>query len=236
MAPQTTSSSQELLAQAAQKLSTAITEAGVAPNDFAKNLLELLEVSTKIDQFDEMTATANAETITDEAQKWREISLMTMQHARKHLVEQQQRLIDQLRGASENGASLFKDASQSPEVKPGKAVQPPPGLATPPGLPCPAAPSKKTAVNAPQLSTLPQRGLRPPPGLASAGTANKNTTPVGPPPGFASQKPKKQVTGYSKKPQASETNKAPSFQARLGTSNEINSASAVMNLDAYESD
>merc|ERR1719194_312406 len=109
MAPQATTSSQELLAQAAQKLSSAITEAGTAPNDFTMSLMQLLEVSTKINEFDEMASTANAETTTDEAQKWREISLMTMQHARTHLVEQQQRLIEALRGLSESGASLYRD-------------------------------------------------------------------------------------------------------------------------------
>lgn len=252
MAPQSTTSSQELLAQAAQKLSTAIKEAGTAPNDFAKNLLELLEVSTKIDQFDEMASAANAEATSDEAQKWREISLMTMQHARKHLIEQQKRVIDQLHGASENGASLYKDAHESvkpvltaakppagmlSEVKLGQAVQPPPGLAAPPGLTCPATPSKKTVADTPKLSTLPAHGLRPPPGLASAGTAKTKTTLVSPPPGFAfqkGQKPRQQATGYPKKTQVSETNKTSLFEARFG--NEITGASAMVNLDAYESE
>lgn len=244
MAPQTTAvnSSQELLAQATQKLSLAITEAGTAPNDFAKNLQELLEVSTKINQFDEMASAASAETITDEAQKWREISLMTMQHARTHLVEQQQRLIHQLRGASDKGASLWQDAVQSPEVKPAltavkPAVQPPPGLVTPPGLSCSTRPSKQIASDTPKLSALPN-GLRPPPGLASAGTASPGharagTAPVAPPPGYTFQKSKKQAAGYPKKPHASDT-KPSFFEARFGK--ETTTAPAVMNLDAYESD
>jgi len=241
MAPQ----ANEILVQAAQKLSSAITEAGAAPNDFAKNLLELLEVSTKINQFDEMTSTASAETTTEEAQKWREISLMTMKHARTHLVEQQIRLIDQLRGASENGASLFKDALEvkptevkpaptavKPSSGPAKAVQPPPGLAGPPGLPCPPQPKKEKAE-----SPKSPPGLRPPPGLASAGTAPA----VNPPPGFAfqkGQKPKKQAAGYSspKAPKKSqEANELSFFEARFGTKG-TTAAPAAVNFDAYESD
>jgi len=252
MAPQTMTSSQELLAQAAEKLSSAITGAGAAPNDFAMSLLELLEVSTKINQFDEMASAAEAETASDEAQKWREISLMTMQHARAHLVEQQQRLIEQLRGSSESGASLFKNAIQTPEVKPAitaavkpasglpspvkpaqKAVQPPPGLATPPGLPVPSkakTASKPAAASPPKLSlTVPARGLRPPPGLASAGTA----APVSPPPGFSFQKGQKQKkAGYAQKPQ-----QLSFFEARFGKETTTPVATpAVMNIDAYESD
>lgn len=257
MAPQTMTSSQELLVQAAQKLSSAVTELGTAPNGFAKDLLELIEVSTKINQFDEIASAANAEATTEEAQKWREISLMTMQHARTHLVDQQQRLIDQLSGAAKNGASLYKDAIQSPEVQsghtavklppglpsevtPAPAVQPPPGLGSPPGLTCPTKPSKPAS--SPKLTALPN-GLRPPPGLKSAGTApglaSKGTgsAAVAPPPGFSSskvQKPKtqKQAAGYPKIPQSPETNKPSFFEARFGTE----AAPSVMNLDAYESD
>jgi hypothetical protein len=227
-----------LLAEAAQKLSSAITEVGAAPNEFAVSLLELLEVSTKINDFDEMASAANAETTTEEAQKWREISLMTMQHARTHLVEQQQKMIDQLHKFSESGASLFTSPVQSSEAEPGvmavkppsevkpakMAVQPPPGLAGPPGLP---TPSKQKAGAPP--------GLKPPPGLASAGTAS-----IAPPPGFAhpkGKKPQKPVAGYPKSPKSSQMS---FFESRFGKETGIPSGSAVVNpavnLDAYDSD
>eukprot|EP00746_Dinoflagellata_sp_MGD_P161658 gnl/MRDRNA2_/MRDRNA2_88884_c0_seq1.p1 gnl/MRDRNA2_/MRDRNA2_88884_c0~~gnl/MRDRNA2_/MRDRNA2_88884_c0_seq1.p1 ORF type:complete len:240 (+),score=64.68 gnl/MRDRNA2_/MRDRNA2_88884_c0_seq1:179-898(+) len=239
MAPQNTTSSQQYLAQAAQKLSSAIAEAGAAPNEFALNLVELLEVSTKINEFDEMASAANAETTTEEAQKWREISLMTMQHARTHLVEQQQRLIEQLRTSSESGASLYKGPVQSAEVEPDvmavkphlevkpaeMAVQPPPGMAGPPGL---AKTSKQTA----GAAARPPPGLKPPPGLASAGTAK-----VTPPPGFspqkAAQKPKKPVAGY---PKSVKSPQMSFFESRFGKEASAPAAPAVVNLDAYDSD
>lgn len=185
-----------------------------------------------------MASTANAETTTDEAQKWREISLMTMQHARAHLIEQQQRLIEQIHGFSDAGASLCRVAVQSPEVEPVKmavkppsgvkmAVQPPPGLASQPG---PTAYSKQNA-GANAKFSVPARGLRPPPGLASAGTA-----PVAPPPGFSTQqgqKPKKQGAGY---PQNPKTRQPSFFESRFGSEASTPAAPAVMNFDAYESD
>lgn len=246
MAP--TTSSQQFLAQAAQKLSSAIAEAGTtAPNEFAMNLVELLEVSTKINEFDEMASAANAETTSEEAQKWREISLMTMQHAKAHLVDQQQRLIEGLQGLTDSGASLYKaaDAQQSSEKKPAPVVvQPPPGLSTevksdriavqlPPGL---AAPQKTTKSAKPQ----PPPGLKPPPGLVSAGTASK----VSAPPGFnaaqskpASQKPKKEVAAHPWRVNKQGGDKSSNFfDARFGKETKKEANDCVINLDAYDSD
>jgi len=245
MAPSTMTSSQEILAQAAQKLATAVTEAGSAPNDFAKNLLELLEVSTKINQFDEMASAANAETASEEAQKWREISLMTMQHARTHLVAQQQRLIETLHGLSDAGASLSKapmavqpksPPGLSPDVKSDQmAVKPPPGLSTPPGL---VLNSTKVTDRKPQ----PPPGLKPPPGLASAGTA-----PTSPPPGFTTLPSRKPLVQKSKKEatvhpwrMGKQADKFTSLMdARFGNETQkaaSNTNSGMINLDAYESD
>jgi len=234
--------SQEFLVQAAQNLSKAVTEAGTAPNDFGKNLLELLEVSTKINQFDEMASTANTETTSAEAQQWREISLMTMQHARTHLVEQQQRLIEGLRGLSESGASLYKAPNALPSptaVKPPAglpqeaksnqmAVQPPPGLAAPPGLSMPLKPSKVT-----NRKPLPPPGLKPPPGLASAGTAQ-----VTPPPGLSTPvKSKLSAAAHpwriNKKVEDKPTN---FFEARFCKENTQTASNGMINLDAYDSD
>eukprot|EP00746_Dinoflagellata_sp_MGD_P160324 gnl/MRDRNA2_/MRDRNA2_87007_c0_seq1.p1 gnl/MRDRNA2_/MRDRNA2_87007_c0~~gnl/MRDRNA2_/MRDRNA2_87007_c0_seq1.p1 ORF type:complete len:280 (-),score=63.08 gnl/MRDRNA2_/MRDRNA2_87007_c0_seq1:193-909(-) len=238
MAPNTVTSSQQLLVQAAEKLSTAVTAAGTAPNDFAKSLLELLEVSTKINEFDQMVAAANEETTSAEAQQWREISLMTMQHARTHLVEQQQRLVEELRTLSDSGASLYTTAGTNaiqtavkpppglePQDKPDQmAVKPPPGLAAPPGLP---VPGEMPNCKAPS-------GLKPPPGLASAGTAH-----VVPPPGFnapANRKP----TAHTTKKQAPvhpwRINKDGSPKSKPSQENTQSVNMGVINLDAYESD
>jgi len=240
-------SSQQILVQAAEKLSAAVQEAGTAPNDFAKNLLELLEVSTKINQFDEMASDANAETTSAEAQQWREISLMTMQHARTHLVEQQQRLVEELRVLSDSGASLYK-ASEiqavpmavkpppglAKEVKSDQmAVQPPPGLATPPGL------SMSTKVTNSKPPAPP--GLKPPPGLASAGTA-----PVAAPPGFnasanrkpAAQMPKKEASAHPwRVGKKGEKNKmSSSAESQMNKENTQSATLGLFNLDAYDSD
>jgi len=240
MAPNTVTSSQQLLVQAAEKLSAAVTAAGTAPNDFAKNLLELLEVSTKINEFDQMVAAANEETTSAEAQQWREISLMTMQHARTHLVEQQQRLVEELRMLSDSGGSLYTIADAQaipmavkppPGLEPGvksdqMAVKPPPGLAAPPGISVPS--------DVPNCKSPP--GLKPPPGLASAGTAH-----VVPPPGFNTPANRKPVAQANKKQPAvhpwrinkkeESSNKFKSCQENTQPGN-----MGVINLDAYDSD
>lgn len=171
-------SSQQLIAQAAQTLSTAMGTTGDSPTEFAQVLLGLLEVSAKINQFDELNALATDEASSEEAKKWRDISMMTTQFMLAQLSEQQQRLIARLQDLSQSGASLVKEPavkvameepaievamkpvpkaakSSAPPVKPEPmAVKPPPGLpvAPPPGL---SAPAKKAA---------------PPPGLVSAGS------------------------------------------------------------------
>jgi len=242
--------SQQILVQAVEKLSTAVQEVGTAPNCFATKLLELLEVSTKISQFDELADAANAETTSAEAKQWRDISLMTMQHARTHLVEQQQRLVEELRALSDSGASLYQAPDTlavpmavkpppelAPEVKSDQmAVKPPPGLAPPPGLSMPVEVTNRKPSSPP--------GLKPPPGLASAGTA-----PAATPPGFntpanhklATQMPKKEASVHpwriGKKVDNTKISSSP--EAQINKEN-MQSASLGMNrminLDAYDSD
>lgn len=164
-------SSQELIAQAVQKLSEATGGVSQPPTEFAASLLELLEVSAKMSQFDEMNALSADEASSEEAQKWKEISMMTVKHCHAQLSEQQQRLIAKLHGLSQSGASLVKAPSIETAMKPepkvptpvvpqAKAVKPPPKVsnswAPPPGLSAPP-------------------GLAPPPGLSSAGTARKGS-------------------------------------------------------------
>jgi len=163
--------SQELIAQAVQKLSEATGGVSQPPTEFAASLLELLEVSAKISQFDEMNALSADEASSEEAQKWKEISMMTVKHCHAQLSEQQQRLIAKLHGLSQSGASLVKAPSIETAMKPepkvpkpvvpqAKAVKPPPKVsnswAPPPGLSAPP-------------------GLAPPPGLSSAGTTRKGS-------------------------------------------------------------
>lgn len=139
---------QEVLSRASKKLNDAIKEVG-SPNDFAILLQELLQVSTKIAQFDEMTSAAEEEASSEEAQTWKEISMMTLQHCRTQLVDRQRLLIEKLQGLSETGASLHTspapltlttDAKTAQEVKVSQ-VGHPPGLVLPPAF-APSSESK----------------------------------------------------------------------------------------------
>jgi len=165
-------SSQQMLAQAAQKLSEVVGSASDPPGEFATTLLELLEVTSKINQFEDMNSLAAGEASSEEAKKWRDISMMTTQFMVTQLSDQQKSLVQKLQDLSQAGGSLVKAPAtevamkpepkavtpSAPQVKPKPtAVKPPPGLpAAPPGLSAPP-------------------GLAPPPGLASANTGRGRT-------------------------------------------------------------
>jgi len=143
MAPSGTASPQGLIAQAAEQLSLAISESGQGPNDFARALLDLMEVSAKVVEFDEMQAAASVEAKSDEAKQWQEISLLTLKYCRQSLIEQQQRSIKAVSDMAEQGASLYKNLEPTAEAPtlafcaspPGVwAARPPPGLCPPPGI------------------------------------------------------------------------------------------------------
>lgn len=213
MAPtMSANSNQHMLLTAVQKLADTVNDTGIAPNEFSKKLLELMELTAKIQQFEEVAQLASQEASSDEAQKWQEISLMTLKHCCGHLLEQRQKTLAELQKIAQNGGSLFKEPQES-------AVKPPPGLESvgaPPGL---AAP--------PGIGAPP--GLSAPPGLASKEEfppLNKKA-PVAKKADHSNAPWNKKKSSPQASPQPSPVvpEKQPAF-----------SAPCVMNLDAYDSD
>lgn len=213
MAPtMSANSNQHMLLTAVQKLADTVNDTGITPNEFSKKLLELMELTAKIQQFEEVAQLASQEASSDEAQKWQEISLMTLKHCCGHLLEQRQKTLAELQKIAQNGGSLFKEPQES-------AVKPPPGLESvgaPPGL---AAP--------PGIGAPP--GLSAPPGLASKEEfppLNKKA-PVAKKADHSNAPWNKKKSSPQASPQPSPVvpEKQPAF-----------SAPCVMNLDAYDSD
>lgn len=208
-----------MLLSAVQKLADTVNESGIAPNEFSKKLLELMELTSKIQQFEEVTELASQEASSDEAKKWQEISKMTLKHCCGHLLEQRQKTLAELQKLAQNGGSLFKEpaAIVAPQES---AVKPPPGLNAPPGLSAP-----------PGLGAPP--GLSAPPGLGLGSSKEevvlpKEKAPVAKKAWSAASAPwnkKKNSPQASPKPSPVVPEKQPTF-----------SAPCVMNLDAYDSD
>lgn len=220
---------QEVLSRASKKLNDAIKEVG-SPNDFAILLQELLQVSTKIAQFDEMTSAAEEEASSEEAQTWKEISMMTLQHCRTQLVDRQRLLIEKLQGLSETGASLHTspapltlttDAKTAQEVKVSQ-VGHPPGLVLPPAF----APSSESKAKTPP-------GLWAPPGLSLP----SGTTKVAPPPGFQpeDQKPRAEKPKKDTSPKAKKKTKQNGYNPMTAVA-AANPGNSMLNLDTYDSD
>jgi len=202
-----------MLLNAVQKLSDTVKETGAAPNEFAKKLLELMELSAKIQQFDDVAALASQEAESDEARKWQEISMMTLKHCSAHLLEQRQRTLEELQTLAQNGGSLFKAPGSIAAPLEDLAVKLPPGLESfgvPPGLKPP-----------PGLGAPP--GLSMPPGLGL--DAPKEKAPVAKKAWSAANAP------WNKK------KSSPSSSPEITQKLPVESPSfAVMNLDAYDSD
>lgn len=223
MAPtMSANSNQHMLLTAVQKLADTVNDTGITPNEFSKKLLELMELTAKIQQFEEVAQLASQEASSDEAQKWQEISLMTLKHCCGHLLEQRQKTLAELQKIAQNGGSLFKEpvhnaAPQESAVKPPpglESVGAPPGLAAPPGIGAP-----------PGLSAPPGLGHRaskeefPPLGTKKAPVAKKADHSNAP------WNKKKSSPQASPQPSPVVPEKQPAF-----------SAPCVMNLDAYDSD
>jgi len=241
-----TQTAQEILAQASKKLNEAIKEVG-PPNDFAVLLQELLEVSAKVAQFDEMASAAGEEASSEEAQTWKEISMMTLLHCRTQLVDRQRTLVEQLQGLSADGASLSKtaapltlttdEAKVLPEAKGVDGVIGlPPGLPTPPGL---APLSIPTNSDAPKKMSPP--GQWGPPGL----NLPSGATGLGPPPGFQPEnlKPKAQKAKQGdSSPKSRRKTKQQVKQAAVSAAIEcgilapVEPGPSMLNLDAYNSE
>merc|ERR550514_1001615 len=97
---------QTIMAEAAEKLLEAVREVGSSPSPFAVALLELMEYSTKLQQFDDMLEDAKKEASSDEAKTWQQISLITLQYCRQGLVEKQQRAMRTVCDLAAQGATL----------------------------------------------------------------------------------------------------------------------------------
>merc|ERR1719453_2535293 len=143
----------------ASKLSDQVRAAG-SEVPFAKSMLDLIEVTARISQLDElvMSAQAASETESPEARRWKEISAMSAQFARSSLFDRQIAAIDELLDLSARGGSLVKEASDA-------AGQPAKLGAPPPGLPAPSPLSKDTSGNIPPPGLCAPPGLAAPPGL-----------------------------------------------------------------------
>lgn len=163
MSPQASDSSKQLLAQAAQKLMEAVQGTGLAqPTPFAAALLELIECSAKLQEFDDMASEATTEqTKCEEAQAWQQIAQTTLKFARDGLLDQQQKALQNVTEMATQGASLHSQGAvtapedrKSPPAPPGVFLTPPPGLAAPPGLEINYSGSKqKSSVPPPGLET-----------------------------------------------------------------------------------
>lgn len=221
--PQTAQTAQEVLAQASKKLEEALKEVG-PPNEFAILLQELLEVSTKVAQFDEMTFAATAAAISEEAQTWKEISMMTLQHCRMQLIDRQRSLIQQLQVLSQDGASLSKitapltlttESKTASEVKSVCSR-----ISPPPGLPSPSCAYPSSSPSDISSST---KATRVPPGLD-----HPSSTVLTSPPDFQASNA---LPKAKKKSSAKVTN-----QKQVTAPVARESRSPMLNLDAYDSD
>jgi len=158
MAPQANDGSKQLLAQAAQKLMEAVRDTGLAqPTPFAAALLELIECSAKLQEFDDMASEAQAkQTNCEEAQAWQQIAQTTLQFCRDSLLDQQEKALQKVVEMSGQGASLHSQGAvtapeerKCPPSPPGVFFTPPPGLAAPPGLEINDSGSKQKSTSSP---------------------------------------------------------------------------------------
>lgn len=161
--------SQQLMAEAAQKLLDAVREHGATPSPFAMALLDLMDQSAKLQEFEEMMAKAQEEASTEEAKAWQQISLMSLSYCQKGLVEKQQLALQKVCQFSEQGASLFKpqpsEVAEAEEVSASEEVV---SKFTPPKDPPPPPPVTEDPVKAKSPPTPPGVWVvGPPPGLAA---------------------------------------------------------------------
>jgi len=162
-------SSQQVLAQAAQQLLEAVRNGnGAEPSPFAVAVLDLMEHSSKLQEYEQMMVLAKQEAESEEARTWQQVSLMTLQYCQKGLVEQQQqRALQKVTHLLDSGDSLFhvKESAALTDSVSDASTKDSLTEHTPPSTPPPAAPK--------QVSAAPLT----PPGVWV-------TKPVGPPPGL----------------------------------------------------
>lgn len=185
----------QLLAEAAQKLMTAVQDTGLAePTPFATALLELIESSAKLQEFDDMAAEAKTkQSVSEEAQTWQQISLMTLQFCREGMVDRQQKALQKVMEMASQGASLSTpgaaaaplEAEISTTVPVAKSTpcvsRPPPGLAAPPGLSAPPGLEVQTTKAGSEKEKLPPWRRNKPKASKSYKEATLPSSPEGPP-------------------------------------------------------
>merc|ERR1719213_1195544 len=175
-------SSQQVLAQAAQQLLDSVRENGAEPSPFAVALLELMEHSFKLQEYENMMTVANQEAKSDEAKTWQQVSLMTLQYCQKNLVEQQQRALLKVTQLVDQGESLFllkENTPTLPDDEPDEektrtlqddSTKDTPTKRVPPSMPPPAAPT-----------TNAQGPSEPPPAAPTGNTQGRAPPPLTPP-------------------------------------------------------
>lgn len=237
MAPSTQSNSQQLIAQAADQLAQAVREVGQSPNDFAKSLLDLMEVSAKVAEFDEMAAAASKEAESEEAKQWQEISMLTLKYCRQGLIDEQQRAIKQVCGLAEQGASLFhKGADAAKEVPAAAAPEAAPCVRPPPGVWAKGPPG----FSAPPGLAPPPPGLPAPPGLETCTKASGKVPTEAARAGKPAAQPSKASSNlppWRKSPKVGPA-KEPAQEVAKETAKEAHaeppaSGGCALNLDAY---
>merc|ERR1719335_744501 len=117
---------QQVLAQAAQQLLDAVRQNdGAEPSPFALALLDLMEHSSKLHEYDEMVTVAQQTAESEEAKTWQQVSLMTLQYCQKGLIEQQQRTLQKVTELVEKGETLLHVQDTPPELPAAQAEEKP---------------------------------------------------------------------------------------------------------------
>lgn len=175
-------SNTQVLAQAAERLLDAVNENGSEPSPFAVALLDLMEYTSRLQEYEQMMSVAKQEATSEEAKTWQQVSLMTLQYCQKNLVDQQQRALLKVTQLVDQGESLFllkENTPMLPDDEPDEEKTPTlqddstkdtPTKRVPPSMPPPAAPT----INA-------QGPSEPPPAAPIGNTQGRAPPPLTPP-------------------------------------------------------
>merc|ERR1719281_1957941 len=123
---QVPSNSMQLPQDLAENLMAQVGAAG-KDTSFAKSMLDLLEVTSRISQLDEMVEEARSVGVEEspETRKWKEISTMSAQFARSSLLDRQLAAIDSLIDLGARGGSFVKEASDQNQTGSAEPSKPP---------------------------------------------------------------------------------------------------------------
>lgn len=215
-------------AQLPQEVATQLMEevnsvAGAANTSFAQSMLDLLEVTARISQLDQLVADASAEgdAETTETRKWKEISTMSAKFARSSLLDRQLAAIDRLIDIGAKGGSLTKEVAEGGALVDGVQVAPfqmPFKVSAGTGAPESAESASegedagRGATASPGAAVPPPPGLPAPPGLEQFGPRAQATAPTPAPAPTASGHPARQPPGLSRGKPAPGLAAAPGLQ------------------------